>query len=585
MNIDKYITEIKEQLKLQGYSGKKINYPEFISLYKTYGNQMAEKEFAQNVLEMTYDQYDSLKRRKDRAIILKKQLAQIIQQDIDEIKKRLIFDGYCGKLIDYTEIQMLHKMYAKQIPEDKFAKLILELNETSYRQVRSGKRKVYILKRFQNKTQEDIEQIFQKSQEEIKEIKEILKSLGYVGKLINYTELQELHQQYGIKMPEHKFAQEVLEISASLYGNIKYNSAKKAAVLKGLIDEPSQEDIENMQRKLENMEMAGRLINYEELKRLHREYGSQVREEFFAQQVLEIPSYLYKDMKHSEYKTQILCHNPKVELINSILLKESRWYTKEELEQICMENGVTIDKIIRQIISNGTNRYNDYYKKVLQEKGKIWIGRTTISEGFLERNIDIIVKLAKTALYSVKKRYNISRNSEDEDLIQEAIIWLVQNGGEIEKNFADCPQVMERKLFNTIRKGITIKILVSLETTIKTVSLNKRTKIGRGAEKELQSRIAIPYDLEAVAIERIDDENEDDMTKYLESKIEIAIKCVQEMKNQIEIGLDRYTVLNNVRTMFWLSKAELLEIMQIYLLENGSVNVEKGNLAECFEEK
>ena len=34
---------------------------EFKSLYQKYGEQMTEKEFAYNILEMTYDQYDSLK--------------------------------------------------------------------------------------------------------------------------------------------------------------------------------------------------------------------------------------------------------------------------------------------------------------------------------------------------------------------------------------------------------------------------------------------------------------------------------------------------------------------------------------------
>lgn len=716
MNIEQYIIEIKNQLKSQGYVGKKIDYSEFASLYQTYCNHFTKREFAYHVLEMSYDQYDSIKKGKDRAKILKKQLTEIIQQDVEEIKNTLGKEGYSGKLIDYTELQKLHQMYGSQMPENQFAKYVLDLNYTSYMQVKSGKRKVIILKSLQKNALEDIEKIkemlknqgyagklidyaelqnlhqtygklftetqfaqkvlelssstyldlknygkkarvlkkiinqeFQENIEKIKEqletqgyagkaidyaefqklhqmyggqmpeykfarevleissssyktslkkrhgraiilkslviqvspkeierIKEILKSQGYAGKLIDYSELQKLHQLYGSQMPEYKFSQEVLEISTGLYGNIKYNERKKAAILKSLINQASQEDIENIQETLEAKGIAGMLIDYAKLQRLHQEYGSQMAEDIFAQQVPEIPTYSYRGMKDREYETQILCHNKKVELIHSILLKDSRWYTKEELEQICMQNAISMDKIIRQVISNGTNIYNEYYKRVLEEKGKLWIGRTSISEQFLEENMDTIMKLAKTALYSVKWRYGISQNSEDEDLIQDSIIWIVQNAGEIEKNFIDYPSIMERKIFNTIRKGITIKVLVSYETRIKTVSFNKKLKLGKGVEKELESRIASPYDLESDVIENMDDNNMEDIIEDIESEEELAAKCIQEMKSQIEVGLSKQIILSNIEEMFGLSKEELLELMQSYLVEKGTVKIEKG---------
>ena len=702
MNIELYIANIKEQLKLKGYAGKKIDYSEFKELYKLYGSQFQEREFAESVLEMTYDQYSDLKKDVFKAVILKKQLSQIIKQDIQEIKNKMGLDGYSGKLIDYSELQRLHQMYGKQIPEEKFARLVLDLNDTSYVQVKSGKRKVFILKSLQKKALEEADKIreilkqegFQEklidyielqnihhtygkqmtetkfaqkvlglsnttyldmknhgirarilkkvkdesaqkyiesireqlreegyagksidytqflrlhqaygsqiseykfarevleisassyktglkkrqqraiilkslasqvSIDEIGRIKQLLKEQSYVGKLIDYYELQKLHKQYGSQMPEYKFAQEVLEISAGLYGNLKQSERKRARVLKSLKKEPSQEERERIQGMLENKGIAGMLIDYSDLHRLHQQYVPEMEEDFFAKQILEIPGHTYNDMKDGKHKTQILCRNRKVELIHSMLLNESRWYAKEELEAICQQNGISIDKIIRQIISNGTDTYNEFYKKVLEEKGRLWIGRTTLSEEFLEKHINTIRKLAKKALCTVKRIYGINYNCEDEDLIQDCIIWLFQNAGEIEKNFIDYADIMERKIFNTIRKGITIKILMTYETTLKTISLQQKLRLISGNENELQFRIPSEYNLE------------DDVLGIVDFKkdAEIAEMCIQAMNEQIEAGQSKRVILSNIQDAFGLSKEELLDIMQYYLDEKRKIN-------------
>ena len=701
MNIEKYIANIKEQLKSQGYAGKKIDYTEFKELFKLYGNQFQEKDFAENVLEMTYDQYSDLKKDVFKAVILKKQLSQIIQQDIEEIKNKLGLEGYSGKLIDYSELQKLHQMYGKQMPEEKFARLVLDLNDTSYMQAKAGKRKVYVLKSLQNKalkeadkvkellkqegyeeqlidytelqtlhhtygkqmtetnfaqkvlglsnttyldmknhgvrarilkhvkdesTQKYIQKIktqlkeegyagksidyteflrlhqvygsqlpeykfarevleindssyktslkkrqrkaiilkslvSQVSIDEIEDIKQLLKQQGYVGKLIDYAELQKLHKQYGSQMPEYKFAQEILEISSGLYGNLKQSETKRARVLKSLKNEPSQEEIERIQELIETKAIAGMLIDYSELRRLHKQYAPEMQEEFFAKHVLEIPSHTYSDMKDGKHKTQILCRNKKVELIHSLLLNESRWYTKEELKTICQQNGISIDKIIRQIISNGTDTYNQFYKKVLEEKGKLWIGRTALSEAFLENNISTIRRLAQLALSTVKRIYNISYNSDDDDLIQDCLIWLFQNAGEIEKNFSDYSDIMERKIFNTIRKGITIKILMIYGTSVKTISLQQKLKLKSGDEKELESRIPSEYNLENDVLGNVD----------FERDAEIAQKCIQAMKVQIEAGQSKQVILRNVQWMFGLSKEELLDVLENYLIAKKKI--------------
>jgi len=724
MNIEQHIIEIKNQLKKQGYLGKKIEQAEFKKLYHIYGNKMTEREFAQNVLEMTYDQYNSISKGTDRAVILKTQLAKAIEQDAEKIKDELGEKGYSGKLIDYSELQALHQMYGCQMPEIQFARHVLDLNDTSYRQVKSEKRKVFILKTLQISAREDIEKTkealkeqgyteklidyaelqklhqtygkmltenefaqkvleiksstyldmknhgkrakvlkertnqelqqgiekikeklkeegyvgkaidyvefqrlyktyggkmpeyqfaqevleinstsyktnlkkrrkrvrilkslgIQLSNEQIEKIKQSLKSEGYTGKLINYKELQMLHQMYGKEIPEYQFAQDILEISGSLYGNLKYNERKRAGILKSFMNQVTQEEISEIQKVLEAKNFAGKLINYEELQRLHEIYGPHMQEDFFAREVLEISPGSYRCIKQRISEAQILCHNKKVQLIKSILLKESRWYTKEELEQICRENSVSIDKLIRQVLSNGTNRYNEDYKRVLEEKGMLWIGRTKLSEEFLEHNINKIMSLARGALGSVKSRYDIKYNSEDEDFIQNAIIWLSENAGEIEQNFGDYQSIMEKKIFNTIRKNITIETFMRYEITLKTISLQQKLKRVGNQENELQNRIAIQYDLEAEVIDGIYNENDEDTVLDIEAEADMDTKCIQEMKVQIENGVDKNTILKNVQKKFGLSKEELLEMMQNYLTTKGKIRIDKDKARRIIKQ-
>lgn len=49
-----------------------------------------------------------------------------------------------------------------------------------------------------------------------------------------------------------------------------------------------------------------------------------------------------------------------------MLFRENRWYSKEEIEQICKENGISLNKIIRTIASNGTSLHKEELLKLMQ---------------------------------------------------------------------------------------------------------------------------------------------------------------------------------------------------------------------------
>ena len=560
--------EIKQTLMMQGYAGKMIDYSELQILHQTFGKQMIERDFALYILEITYGQYANIKSSKSKVAILENVSKLIEQEKIQEIKEILEAQGYVGKSIDYAELQILHKKYGSQMAESKFAYDVLEIIPSQYKRMKRGIRNAIILKSL----------IVKITQKEIDEIKQELEMQGYCEKKINYEELKMIHQKYGSQMTEHQFAQDVLGISGAFLGNMRRLPKAKARVLKSYTIPISEMEVETIKEILEEKGYGGKLIDYSELQRLHQLYCPQIREEFFAQVILEIPyASSYHKIKDGTSRTQILCSNMKTELIRDMLFKDIRWYTKEEIKQICLENGISLDKVIRQIASNGTNLYNENYKRVLDERGRLWIGKTRLSNEYVERNFKMIMKKAKIALKSVKGLYNVSYNSEDEDMIQNAVLWLIETAGEAEKNFIDYPDIMEQRIFNTLRRHIMLEVLSTRRIKVGTISLNQRLTPKQKRDKakegdELGTRIASDYNLENDALERIEEKETDEIL----NGEELATICIQEMKTQIEAGLSRQEVLTNIAVQFALSQEGLLEIMQNYLITNGKVKIDRG---------
>lgn len=574
-DITEEIIEIKQKIIEQGYAGKSIDYEEFKELFELYGNKMTEREFAFNVLEMTSSQYSNLTQGNGGAKILKKSGNVIFEKEVNGIREKLYSEGYAGKSIDYDEFKALHQKYGNGMSEKIFAEKVLEINCTTLRtNLKKNKQKATILSSF----------VFEVSTEELDRIKKELEEKGYVGKMIDYAELHAIYLPYSDKMKELQFAQDVLGISGAHFNNLKRISKAKAMILKGLMVRKlatpmtkvhvPDDEIERIQKILEEKGLEGMSINYEKLQEIHKKYGEKIPEKVFAREVLEISEQAYRSVRYGR-NTRILSNNRNITLLREINFEESRWYTEEELERLCNVNSVTIDRIISQIASNGTREYNEEYKRVLYENGRIWIGETPVSEKFLEENYKNIIRSANKALASVKRRFQIG-NSDDEDLIQEAVFWFAQNRGDVEKNFIDYPDIIRRRTFNSLRRSIMFQIFNSKRISVSTISYNQRFRIGKnGNEKEIQDTIASDYDLEDDVMTRMHEDNDLEEIEDI-SEDELALRTIEEMKKQIKQGLNRSKVIENTAEKFGLSGEELLEIMQEYLLTNGKVKIENG---------
>ena len=318
MNVEQYVQEIKNQLRKKGYSGKKVDYAELQQLHQEYGSQLQEKVFALYVLELGINNYNGLKNGKYKTAILQEQLTEIIKQEAEKIRNELLLRGYAGRLIDYTEIQRLHQIYGAQMPEATFVKSILEVSENSYVAAKAGKRKVYILRDLQNE-----------SLEEIEEIKKRIREDGYVGKIIDYQKLQNLHKIYGIKFSESRFAQKVLEINEGSYLSSK-NHGTKMTILKGFIGQIAEDEIENIKETLRRDGYVGKSVDYIELKRLHLTYGKQMLEREFAQKVLGLTYSYYINIRNDSKKRAVILKSLLSPKVSSEEVKDIKEKLKEQ---------------------------------------------------------------------------------------------------------------------------------------------------------------------------------------------------------------------------------------------------------------
>ena len=550
---DNVIKEIQNKLIDQGYINKNIKYKDLQLLYQNYGQGMKENEFAQQVLEISYYSYYDLKNKGRNAIILKENKKETSKEEIEEIQIILKEQGYEGKLINYEEFQELYKKYGTDMEEVKFAQEVLLISYANFFNIKNKDRKARILN------------LRELSKDVIKDIQISLKEQGYTGKLIGYNEFQKLYKCYGNNMGEVEFANKVLRISENYFYRVR-NKGRKARVLKERQKEISEQEIEQIQYIIKEQGYDRVSINYDELKEMYKNYGNEMGEIEFAQKVLGISYDNYRSMKSQGTRARILCLNKKISLLEEVYFGESRYYTKSELESICTENNLSMSNLINQLLCKHS-QYKSEYEELVRN-GKVWIGNTSLSEDFIEKNYTKMQQLAKRASTFIKRKYNINYNKYDEDQIEDAILYVIENRGDIEKNFEGNEEITKKLLYNSLRKYIQIRVLSMINITAKILSFNQKYKRKDFKEgRELQEVIPSTENIESKVLSTINDEKTDIEV------MDISEKCIQELRYQIEEGRSREEALEITAKKLNLDKQQMIDAMQNYLVTKGKVKI------------
>ena len=539
---------IISDLRKRGYTNKKIDYNEFLRLYEPYKEKFKESEFA-SVLGISYSSWRYIKYNKTRTIILKQEKSTYENKKLEELKKFIVSDliqkGYSNKSIDYKEFFKLYEPYRKKLKENEFAS-VLGISYSSYKAIKYNGKRAIILKK-------------EKTADEKKELEELKKFIvsdliqkGYMNKSIEYKEFLSLYEPYRDKLKESEFAS-VLGISYSSWQDIK-SKGKKAIILKREKSEDEKKELEELKKfivsDLIKKGYANKLIDYKEFLRLYELYKEKFSESEFAN-ILGI-SYVNLQRIKKQWTKASINFKYIYYLRLAHLFKENKEYDLEYFEKVSENLDLPILKII-EILSRERNL--EELLNVLYERGKIFIGKTKISESFIQKYGEMISDIIHKYSKSIGGKLHTSFYSED--FAQETIIYLLENKGSIERNFEEDLALQRMIAYAKVRckymhyKVFSQKKVISLDESISEdgkLTRYTRVKAKENVQKDAEKR-----------------EEEIEISEG-DTPITVIQQCLLN-------GMNREESLTFVMKKFNLTQEELLKVLTEELTKRNSIKV------------
>ncbi len=488
------IESIRQELVEQKLINKAIDYSELKELYLRYGSNMSEKEFATDVLDLSLDSYRHLRCcNKDKFRILKKE----IQKEFDRIKKNLISKGYSNKKIYYDELRELYLAYGSFISERQFAMQSLSLNSSSYQamkyQSKKNRKLGAIILPYKKLTVEDLEKIRQE-----------LIAAGFENKKMSVCEIDELYQKYSDVMTKSRFLEDVLGIYyyvSSLPEDSKITILKKRDVL-------DDSTIEQIKQLVYKEGYYYKKIKPKDTYDLYEKYGNGLTYNTFIYQVLGITRKQIYDAEKDDNFVRIINKNVKniMELVINTHLQEVRYYSQEEILNICKMYNINLRDFILysllKTVAHNHDTYIDTYLNILKDYNQLWIGNSKISNDIIskyyyeiENKIYQIISSIRT-LYPMA--YEYSENISDD--FQDLLLFFIENGSEIEKNFMVYDDSnWSRYLYGKLKR----KLLIKVFSRIGVAKLENKTYWQDENGEQEKELIDKNFDTEEIAISNI----------------------------------------------------------------------------------
>ncbi len=535
-----------EQLK----EGNLINYKQLQYISKKYN--IPEKILAINVLQISEYSYRKIKNNPNKNAIIfyrqKRKNNQTAQksENIKKLRQEILKNEKIkiGDKINYEKLSQLSIKY--QIDEKKMAIDILGITLSSFNHIKSDKkRNTVILREFLN-------------DEELKVLSTRILEIEGIHPFtqIDYQILQGLSEKYFIN--EKILALDILKITESQYWNMKYKQNMKVYVLKGEYEKNKPQELRELKSKIFEQEklFAGKRISYEEIENIKKKYDVPLDELLY---VLGITKQAYYFIKRERRYSSII-KDMDTYLITQVLsqiMEKERYYTKSEIEYICKINNISLKDFFDYILGKTLYFGHDEYEKVLNSKGKIWIGsKRKLSNAFINENISVIMDIAKkVSNYTYYKYKSQKRNLEKEDLVQEACILIIETCGDLEKNFEN------EELLRMIYLRARANILKHIGTESKAVSIFGYYKKARekGDDKNIDLILKDENaDTEKEAIEHYESESG-------------TITIISYLSKLIEEGYDRDIALEKTKNVYGIDEETMLEILEEELLKRGKV--------------
>ena len=536
---------IVSDLIQKGYRNKKIDYKEFLRLYEPYRDKLKESEFA-SVLEISYSNLRYIKYNGTRATIIKQEISR---DEKEKLQHFIIFDlskrGYINKKIDYKEFLSLYEPYRGKLKENEFANII-GISYGNWKNIKNLGQRAIILK---NEKSDD-------KQKELEELKQFivsdLRKRGYTNKKIDYNEFLSLYEPYKDKLKESEFAA-IIGISYSNWPNIKYRGSR-VIILKNEISDDEKRKLEELKKfivsDLKKNGYTNKKIDYKEFLRLYGYYRDKLKESEFAN-ILGISYGNWKSMKNNGTRAIInFEYNYYIRLEH--LFKENKEYDLTYFENVSKNLGLPVSKIVEIITEEKTNL--EELLNTLYKRGKIFIGKTRISEGFIQKYGEKIFETIHRYSKSIGRKIHTSFYSED--FAQEAIMYVIENKGSIERNFEEDSVLQRIIAYAKVRcKYMHYKVFSQKKVISLDESISEDGKLTRYKRVKAKENV------------------QDDVEKREEIEISEGDTPITVIQQCLLNGMNREESLTFVMKKFNLTQEELLKVLTEELTKRNSIKV------------
>lgn len=330
--------EIAEDKNL--HIGDEIGREAFFDLYKIYGKDFSEYDFARSVLGMTEGKARSLINNKikkariwNEEIVSLDYLLKIREETIKQEKL------YINQSISYEKFKELYRKHARILSEIDFAEEILDISKANYKRLKRERSESFILNDI--KIPENFNQEAKKS---IKQNENV-----YRGKPITYKEFLELYEKYGFVTNDVEFSKQVLEIDETSFRSLKKGENKTSRILKSEENNLPEEVLKKSVRKLRDIVIRERKLHIEDpMKRkqfleIYEKYGFGMSKKDFAREILDIKPHRLDHILRDENERTIILTNEKIRKDEIKSLRKSLFNNSG----YCTEDKITYEKFLK----------------------------------------------------------------------------------------------------------------------------------------------------------------------------------------------------------------------------------------------
>lgn len=595
-------SELKEtiinKLRSLGYTNRKINYSEFLELYKEYSTQITEKDFSE-IIGITYSRYRNIKNKGNKTTIL--------PLDIDANKIRNEIQRKYGSniLIDYEKFLELYKPYKSQLNSESTFAEILGITIGNFSSMKNLGTKAKILK--PDNASEDLKvsirtsiinqgyehklidyseflllykpysgtltelhfarilgitstkynqirfcntrtYVFGKAPQHVididsqKGILDELISTGYSNRKIQYPEFLQIYEKYKSKIDELQFAN-LIGISYSNFMSLKH---QKNGVIILKTDHLSDEQLQKISVDEKIKAITGQYIGYSQFLELYATYSNFMTELQFAEAIGISPT-SYHNLKSGNVKVDKL-YSKRIRI--KYITSESRVYSESEIADFCKKYDCNMRDFLKIMCHTENEELIDEYYIILQTKG-IFVGDVPIDNAILEIYGDTIINFINTQCELLGRIYKQSIYCDD--IASDTIFYITQKCGHFFNNFDKDRAVRIIKII--AKKYITY--LYRSHLRLRNFSLDQ---IDETLSDHHTYTLDKTQNTESSAIDNIKNASDD-----------IYDACINLLQYYYNLGFSRSDTIAKVSQDLNLTQDKMLEIMTQYLLNRNKV--------------